>query len=167
MINNYEQNNSNKVIVEIEYIYVLLKPNQMSVRSAHAKWNGTLKDGSGTMNFSNFSGPFTFASRFEKGDGTNPEELVGAAHAGCYSMFLSALISGENFVPESVETTAKVHLGKDEIGPLVTTIELNCKVKCNGLSHKKFDELAAAAKAKCPISRLVAAADIKLTASLL
>ena len=139
----------------------------MSVRLANAKWNGTLKDGKGTMNFSDYSGPFTFASRFEEGKGTNPEELVGAAHAGCYSMFLSALISGEKLVPESVETTARVHLGRDETGPLVTTIELNSKVKCEGLSQEKFDELAAAAKAKCPISRLVAAADIQLTASLL
>lgn len=139
----------------------------MSVRSANSKWNGTLKDGKGTMSFSNYSGPYTFASRFEEGKGTNPEELVGAAHSGCYSMFLAALISGENLVPESVETTATVHLGRDETGPLVTTIELNSKVRCEGLSQEKFDELAAAAKAKCPISRLVAAADIQLTATLL
>ena len=139
----------------------------MSVRSANAKWNGTLKDGKGTMHFSDYSGPFTFASRFEEGKGTNPEELVGAAHAGCYSMFLSALISGENLVPESVETTAKVHLGSDETGPLVTNIDLTCQVKCQGLSQEKFKELAASAKEKCPISRLVAAADVKLSASLL
>lgn len=138
----------------------------MSVRTAKSIWNGTLKDGKGTMNFSNYSGPFTFVSRFEEGPGTNPEELIGAAHSGCYSMFLSALISGENLVPESVETTASVHLGKDDKGPLITTIELDCKVKCEGLSQEKFDELAAAAKAGCPISRLVAAADIKLTATL-
>ena len=138
----------------------------MSVRSAKAKWNGTLKDGAGTMNFSDYSGPYTFASRFEEGKGTNPEELVGAAHAGCYSMFLSALIGGENLAPESVETVAKVHLGKDDIGPLVTNIDLTCEVKCEGLSQEKFEELAAAAKQKCPISRLVAAADIKLDAKL-
>lgn len=138
----------------------------MSVRSAKSQWNGTLKDGKGTMNFSNYSGPFTFKSRFEEGDGTNPEELVGAAHSGCYSMFLAALISGEGLSPESVETTATVHLGRDETGPVITTIELDSKVKCDGLSQEKFEELAAAAKAKCPISRLVAAADIKLIASL-
>lgn len=138
----------------------------MSVRSAKSLWNGTLKDGKGTMNFSNYSGPYTFKSRFEEGDGTNPEELVGAAHSGCYSMFLSALISGEGLTPESVETTASVHLGRDETGPVITTIELDCQVKCDGLSQEKFQELAVAAKAKCPISRLVAAADIKLKASL-
>jgi osmotically inducible protein OsmC len=139
----------------------------MSVRTAKSQWNGTLKDGKGTMNFSNYSGPFTFKSRFEEGSGTNPEELVGAAHSGCYSMFLAALISGEGLNPERVETTAKVHLGKDDIGPLVTTIELDCTVKCDGLSQEKFQELSVAAKQKCPISRLVAAADIKLNAVLL
>jgi osmotically inducible protein OsmC len=138
----------------------------MAIRRAKARWNGTLKEGSGTMNFSDYSGPFTFASRFEEGKGTNPEELVGAAHAGCYSMFLSALISGKELVPERVETTATVHLGRDETGPLVTTIELDCQVSCPGLSEELFDELAREAKAKCPISRLVAAADIKLNARL-
>ena len=139
----------------------------MSVRTAKSQWNGTLKDGEGTMNFSNYSGPFTFKSRFEEGDGTNPEELIGAAHSGCYSMFLAALISGEKLTPESVKTTATVHLGKDDKGPVITTIELVSQVKCEGLSQEKFDELAAAAKEGCPISRLVAAADIKLSATLL
>ena len=138
----------------------------MSVRTARSQWNGTLKEGKGTMNFSNYSGPYTYKSRFEEGAGTNPEELVGAAHSGCYSMFLAALISGEGLTPEQVETTAKVHLGKDDTGPVVTTIELDCQVKCDGLSQEKFKELAQAAKEKCPISRLVAAADIRLTANL-
>jgi osmotically inducible protein OsmC len=139
----------------------------MSVRTAKSTWNGTLKEGKGTMNFSNYSGPYTYKSRFEEGSGTNPEELVGAAHSGCYSMFLAALISGEGFDPESVETTARVHLGKDDTGPVVTTIELDCQVKCEGLSREKFSELSQAAKAKCPISRLVAAAEVKLNAVLL
>ena len=139
----------------------------MSIRKANSIWNGTLKEGKGTMNFSNYSGPFTFKSRFEEGTGTNPEELVGAAHSGCYSMFLAALIAGEGLNPESVETTAKVHLESDDTGPLITTIELDCKVKCNGLSREKFEELSVAAKQKCPISRLVAAADIRLSATLL
>jgi lipoyl-dependent peroxiredoxin len=138
----------------------------MSIRKAKSQWNGTLKDGSGTMNFSNFSGPFTFKSRFEEGSGTNPEELVGAAHSGCYSMFLSALISGEGLTPESVETTATVHLGNDDKGPVITTIELDSHVKCEGLSQEKFEELAAAAKEGCPISRLVAPTEVKLTAEL-
>jgi osmotically inducible protein OsmC len=138
----------------------------MSVRTAKAKWTGTLKEGAGTMNFSNYQGPFTFASRFEEGKGTNPEELIGAAHAGCYSMFLSALISGEKLTPESVSTTATVHLTSDDTGPVISKIELKCEVKCPGLTQEKFKELAAAAKAKCPVSRLVAAAQIVLDAKL-
>ena len=139
----------------------------MSIRKAKAQWSGTLKEGKGLMNFSNYSGPYTFRSRFEEGDGTNPEELVGAAHAGCYSMFLSALISGENLVPEIIETTASVHLERDDVGPVVSKIELDCSVKCDGLTVEKFEELAAAAKTKCPISRLVSSADIKLDAKLI
>lgn len=119
------------------------------------------------MNFSNYSGPFTFKSRFEQGDGTNPEELIGAAHSGCFSMFLAALISGEKLTPESVETTASVHLGSDDTGPVITLIELKSEVKCEGLSQGKFEELAAAAKEKCPISRLIAPTEVKLDATLL
>ena len=82
-------------------------------------------------------------------------------------MFLAALISGENLTPESVETIARVHLEKDDVGPVITTIELDTQVKCEGLSFDKFDELAAAAKEKCPISRLYASTEKKLTAKLL
>lgn len=139
----------------------------MSVRKANARWNGTLKEGAGSMNFSDYAGPYTYASRFEEGQGTNPEELIGAAHAGCYSMFLSALISAENLEPESVSTTATVHLGKDDVGPVISTIELNTEVICKDLTKEKFDELTKAAKEKCPVSRLVAAADIKLEAKLI
>jgi osmotically inducible protein OsmC len=134
----------------------------MSTRNAKALWNGTLKEGKGVMNFSNYSGPFTFASRFEEGEGTNPEELVGAAQAGCYSMFLSALISGEGLTPESVETNATVILEKDDIGPNITNIKLDCTVSCDGLTQEKFDELASAAKEKCPISRLYAGGTAKI-----
>jgi osmotically inducible protein OsmC len=139
----------------------------MSIRKAYARWSGTLKDGNGTMNFSNYSGPYTFASRFEEGDGTNPEELVGAAISGCYSMFLSALISKENLSPQSIETHATVHLEKDDIGPIITSIELKTEVKCEGLATDKFNDLAAEAKQKCPISRLYGGTEIKLKASLL
>ncbi len=139
----------------------------MATRNASAKWTGTLKEGNGVMKFSNYNGPFTYASRFESGEGTNPEELIGAAQAGCFSMFLSALISGENLQPESVETIAKVHLEKDDIGPLITTIELDCKVKCEGLSQSKFEELANTSKEECPVSRLYKGAEIKLKTTLL
>lgn len=140
----------------------------MSMRNAKAKWNGTLKEGNGVMNFSNYSGPFTFASRFEEGKGTNPEELVGAAIAGCYSMFLSALMGGENITPKSIETDVFVDLGKDDKGPCITNIKLVCNVSCEGISQEKFDELSLAAKEGCPISRLYAGgtAKIELEASL-
>jgi osmotically inducible protein OsmC len=140
----------------------------MSTRNATAQWNGTLKEGNGTMNFSDYNGPFSFASRFEEGDGTNPEELVGAAHAGCYSMFLAALISGNDLTPQSVQTTATVTLGKDDTGPCITHIKLDCQVSCDGLSQELFDQLASDAKDKCPISRLYSGgtAEIEVEATL-
>ena len=119
------------------------------------------------MKYGAFEGPFTFVSRFEEGEGTNPEELVGAAHAGCYSMFLSALISGENLTPTSIETTASVHLGDDN-GPKITSIDLVCEAVVPGLAQEKFAELAQTAKEKCPISRLYtgSTAQIELDAKL-
>jgi len=141
----------------------------MKTSQAKAIWNGNLKEGKGTMNFTNYSGPYTFASRFESGEETNPEELVGAAQAGCYSMFLSALITGEGFTPESIETLALVSLGGDDTGPKIENIKLQTKVSCSGLSEDKFNELAQAAKEKCPISRLYAGgtASVELEAELL
>lgn len=141
----------------------------MKKSNANAVWNGTLKEGKGNMSFTGYEGPFTFASRFEDGKETNPEELVGAAQAGCYSMFLSALISGEGLNPESIDTRATVSLGNDDTGPKVEHILLSTKVKCEGLSEEKFNELAQAAKEKCPISRLYAGgtAVIELEAELL
>ncbi len=138
----------------------------MAIRKAKAEWTGTLQEGKGTMNFSNYSGPFTFASRFEEGEGTSPEELVGAAQAGCYSMFLSALISGEGFKPERIQTTATVHLEKDDVGPIISVIELDCQVKCEGLPQQKFNELAQVSKERCPVSRLYAGTSIRLNAQL-
>jgi lipoyl-dependent peroxiredoxin len=140
----------------------------MTVRKVKSVWNGTLKEGSGKMDITGYSGPFTFASRFENGKGTNPEELVGAAQAGCFSMFLSALISEEKLNPESIETEAAVTLGELDGGPAITNIKLSTVVRCEGLSQDKFDELAAAAKEKCPISRLYAGgtAEIELDAKL-
>lgn len=140
----------------------------MSVTTVKSVWNGTLKEGNGTMDITGYSGPFTFASRFEDGKGTNPEEMVGVAHSGCYSMFLSALISGEGLTPESVETEAAVTLGQLDGGPAITNIKLTNVTKCEGLSQEKFAELSAAAKEKCPISRLYAGgtAAIELDAKL-
>ena len=138
----------------------------MAVRQANATWHGTLKEGNGVMKYGAFEGPFTFASRFEEGEGTNPEELVGAAHAGCYSMFLSALISNDGMTPTSVQTTATVNLGADD-GPKITSIDLVCEATIPGLDADKFAEYAQAAKEKCPISRLFAGTEINLSAKLL
>lgn len=139
----------------------------MAISKGKAKWSGNLKKGKGEMAFSNYTGPYTFASRFESGEGTNPEELIGAALAGCYAMFLSGLIGGEDLEPEIIETVAEVKLGKDDKGPLITTIELDCQVKCAGLSESRFDELAKASKEGCPVSRLYKGAEIKLNARLI
>jgi len=137
----------------------------MGKHYAKARWEGTLKDGNGKFNFTGYEGPFTFKSRFEDGAETNPEELVGAAHAGCYSMFLSALIGKTNFTPTSIETKATVVLGEDN-GPKITSITLNCEAVVPGLSEENFKQLAADAKAGCPISRLFAGTDITLDAKL-
>lgn len=140
----------------------------MTERKVTSVWNGTLKEGNGKMNITGYSGPFTFASRFENGKGTNPEELVGAAQAGCFSMFLSALLTEEGLKPDSIETEAAVTLGELDGGPAITNIKLTSKVKCDDLSQDKFDELSKAAKEKCPISRLYAGgtASIELDATL-
>ena len=138
----------------------------MTVRSAQATWNGTLKEGNGTMKVGSgfFEGPFTFASRFEEGKGTNPEELIGAAHAGCYSMFLSARLTNAGCKPTSIHTTATVHLGG---GPTITKIELNTEADVPGLDEATFAEKAAAAKQGCPVSKALASVEIELTARLL
>lgn len=130
----------------------------MAVQTSKATWNGTLKEGNGVMvvGDGHYEGPFTHASRFATGPGTNPEELIGAAHAGCFSMFLSALLTGNDTPPNSVSTVATVHLTD---GPTVSKIELVTEADVPGLDNDKFQELAAEAKAKCPISKALAAVD--------
>lgn len=138
----------------------------MAVRGAEALWQGTLRDGAGTMKLGSglYEGPYTYASRFEEGKGTNPEELVGAAHAGCFSMFLSALLSKAGHVPTSIHTTASVHLGA---GPTITKIELVTKASVPGLSEAELQQFATDAKAQCPVSKALAAVpEITLTATL-
>lgn len=138
----------------------------MATRTADATWTGTLQNGKGTMKYGSVEGPYTFASRFEEGEGTNPEELVGAAHAGCYSMFLSALISKKDLTPTSVTTTATVELGKDDKGPKIVSISLKCAAVVDGLSEEDFQQLVQDAKNGCPISRLFAGTEISVSATL-
>jgi len=138
----------------------------MAVRTSEATWKGTLKEGAGVMKLGSglYEGPFTFVSRFETGPGTNPEELIGAAHAGCYSMFLSALLSGKGYNPTRVHTTAAVHLGE---GPAINKIELTCEAVVPGVSADEFAQLAADAKAGCPVSKALAGVnEIVLNATL-
>jgi osmotically inducible protein OsmC len=140
----------------------------MPARTASAVWTGDLKSGKGTMKFGGgaFEGQYSFASRFEEGTGTNPEELAGAAHAGCFSMAFSNELSKAGFVPTRVATTAKVHLEKGEAGFSISRIDLACEAQVPGIDNAKFQEIAAAAKKGCPISRLFTGAQINLDARL-
>ena len=137
----------------------------MATRKSTAEWNGTLKEGSGRMRVGSgaYDGPFTYASRFESGQGTNPEELIGAAHAGCFSMFLAALLGKAGHPPKSIKTTATVHLGE---GPTVTLIELDTVGEVPGIDQAEFTRTAEAAKKDCPISKALAGPEIKLNARL-
>lgn len=138
----------------------------MSVKHAEATWTGTLNDGSGKMKLGSHAGdlPFTKASRFGDEHQTNPEELIGAAHAGCFSMFLSAQIGKAGFTPERVHTTATVHLTD---GPTISLIELKVEAKVPGIDQHKFDELVEVSKKGCPVSKALAAVpEIKLHATL-
>jgi osmotically inducible protein OsmC len=113
-----------------------------------------------------FEGPYSFSSRFEEGEGTNPEELLAAAHAGCFSMALSATLERAGYSPSSVETEARVHLVKGDSGFSITQIELDCKASVPGIDAAKFAELAESAKQNCPVSRLFQGAEIHLNAQL-
>lgn len=136
----------------------------MATRTSTAEWKGTLKAGSGTMKVgSHWEGPFTFASRFESAKGTNPEELIGAAHAGCYSMFLSALLSDAGFTPASILTSAVVHL---DDGPVISRIELSTEAVVPGLDDAAFQGHAQKAKEGCPVSKALAGPKITLKAVL-
>ncbi len=137
-------------------------------RSASAVWNGSLKEGKGTI--SSQSGAlkalqYSFATRFADGVGTNPEELIAAAHAGCFTMALSAELGKAGFTPDQIDTTAVVTLDMHD-KPTVTKIHLTTKAKVPGIDKAKFDEIADGAKKGCPISRLLAAAEISLDATL-
>jgi osmotically inducible protein OsmC len=113
-----------------------------------------------------FEGSYSFASRFEQGPGTNPEELIGAAHAGCFSMALSMILEMAGFAPERIHTVARVHIDKVGEGFKITTIELETEGKVPGIDEKTFREKAEAAKKGCPVSVALAATEIKLKASL-
>ncbi|HEY3781649.1 MAG TPA: OsmC family protein [Fimbriimonadaceae bacterium] len=139
------------------------------IRNANAVWEGGLKDGhgkistdSGVLNDSQYS----FSTRFENGIGTNPEELIAAAHAGCFSMALSAQLGGMGITPESIATTASVTLEKVEGGFGITKIHLDVTAKIPGVDEAKFAEAASNAKAGCPVSKVLSGAEITMDAKL-
>ena len=140
----------------------------MPVRKASAVWNGTLKEGNGTMKMQSgaYEGKYSFGSRFEEDPGTNPEELIAAAHAGCFSMALSGGLTRAGFTPEKVETSAKAHLEKVGEGFKITRIQLACQATIPGIEDAAFQEIAAGAKAGCPVSQALAGVDISLEAQL-
>ncbi|MBI4521909.1 MAG: OsmC family protein [Gemmatimonadetes bacterium] len=140
----------------------------MPVRTAQAEWQGTLKEGKGKMAFGGgaYEGAYSFSSRFEAGKGTNPEELIAASHAGCFSMALSARLGNAGFAPKSVKTTAKVHLEKVGEGFGITKIELDTVADVPGIKADAFQEHAEQAKKGCPVSRALSAVEIKLNARL-
>ena len=129
----------------------------MPVRSADAVWEGDVPSGKGTMRFGGgaFEGQYSFSSRFEEGAGTNPEELIAAAHAGCYSMFVSGVLAKAGFTPTKVETTAKVKLDRVDDAWTVTNSTLVCQAQVPGIDEAAFQEAAETAKKNCPISRLL------------
>ena len=137
-------------------------------RTATAEWKGDLMGGGGTMALGSgaFTGSYSFASRFEDKPGANPEELLGAAHAGCFSMALANALAKAGFTATSVKTTANVHLGKDDKGFLITRIDLVCVAAVPGVDNATFQEHAANAKAGCIISRALAATATTLDATL-
>jgi osmotically inducible protein OsmC len=138
------------------------------VRKASAVWNGSLKEGKGTISTESkvlSNAQYSFSTRFENGIGTNPEELIAAAHAGCFSMALSAQLGNAGITPESIETTAAVTLEKVEAGFTVTKVHLDVTAKIPGANAAAFEKAAQDAKAGCPISRLLKA-EITMTARL-
>ena len=140
----------------------------MAVRNADAEWSGGLMNGSGHMKLGSgaFDGPFSFKTRMEEGVGTNPEELIGAAHAGCFSMQFSAMLEHAGFPPDKIHTAAKVFFGPDGGGFSITKIELTIEGTVPGIDDPKFQELAAGAKAGCPVSKALAGTEIVLDAKL-
>jgi lipoyl-dependent peroxiredoxin len=141
----------------------------MPLRKADAEWRGGLRDGKGTMKSESgaINGQYSFSTRFESGVGTNPEELIAAAHAGCFSMALSAALEKGGHPPKRVHTTASVRLDKVGEGFGITKINLDCEAEVPGIDEKSFQQTADGAKKNCPVSKALSAVEITLNARLL
>ena len=141
----------------------------MATRDGSAEWQGDLPSGSGTVRVASglFEGAYSFSSRFEEGTGTNPEELIAAAHASCYAMALSNILAEHGHAPESVATTARVHLRNVDGAPTIARIDLQVEARVPDIDDQHFLEHAREAKEGCPVSRALAAVpEIELDARL-
>lgn len=140
----------------------------MPIRTAEAVWNGSLLQGWGSMKMKSgaFEGPYDFSSRFEEGAGTTPEELIAAAHAGCFSMQFAGLLTDAGFPPDRVYTLARVHIDKMDGGFAITGIELNSNATVPSIDESTFQQIADTAKRTCPVSRALAGVEIRLQAKL-
>lgn len=140
----------------------------MPTRKAHARWEGSLKEGKGQVDFGNglFKGAYSFASRFEDGKGTNPEELLGAAHAGCFAMALSLILGKAGFTPDYVDATAHVTVSPQNEGFKITKSHLVCEARVPNIDQLAFMQHANAAKAGCPVSQALSGTEITLDAKL-
>ena len=142
----------------------------MPTRTAEAEWKGNLAEGEGRLKVGSgaFEGPYSFKSRFEEGQSaTNPEELIGAAHAGCFTMALTAALSRAGIKPTRIHTTARVKLEKIGEAFSITQIDLETEAEIPGIDDAKFQELANGAKQNCPVSKALAGTEIHLQAKLL
>ncbi len=140
----------------------------MPKRNASAVWNGDLKSGKGHLEVGSgaLKAEYSFGSRFESGKGTNPEELIGAAEAGCYSMALALALGEEGFKPEKISTEAEVSIEKTDSGFSITEIRLNCSVSVEDITDEKFQDIALETKENCPVSQALSGTKIELTAKL-
>jgi osmotically inducible protein OsmC len=130
----------------------------MATRNGSAEWHGDLKGGDGQLTVGDgvFKGAYSFSSRFEEGEGTNPEELIAAAHAACFTMALSNILAEHGHSPESVRTVARVHLGQTEAGPTIQRIDLETEGRVAEIDEDHFAKHAEEAKSGCPVSRALA-----------
>jgi osmotically inducible protein OsmC len=140
----------------------------MPVRKADAQWHGSLKDGSGTMRFGSgaFEGKYSFASRMENGPGTNPEELIGAAEAGCFSMAFANALSQAGHVPQEIKTSVNVHFDRTDKGFSISKIELTTEGAVPGIDEASFKRIAEDAKQNCPVSKALTGTQVTLNATL-
>ena len=138
----------------------------MPIRKSRATWEGNVKQGQGTILLESYGIeiPYSFAGRFEEGVGSNPEELIGGAHSGCFSMALALLLGEAGYPPTRIETTAGVHLEKRGEGFAIAKIELETRVAVSGIDDQTFQRCAHDAKENCPVSKVLSSADITLDA---